>query len=51
MMKILLFLIFNLSVSSILFVHGVVQVRDGSVRVVQLLKEENGIRRYPDALP
>ena len=51
MMKILLFLIFNLSVSSILFVHGVVQARNGSVRVVQLLKEENGIRRYPDALP
>ena len=51
MTKILFCFIFNLSVWSVLFVHGVVQARDGSVRIVQLLKDESAIRRYPDALP
>jgi hypothetical protein len=27
------------------------QSKDGSVRIVQLLRQENSIRRYPDALP
>jgi hypothetical protein len=46
-----LFLIFNFFSLALFFAHVVVHARDGSVRVVQLLKEENGIRRYPDALP
>jgi hypothetical protein len=33
------------------FVESIAQSNEGSVRIVQLLRQENSIRRYPDALP
>lgn len=50
-MKFICLLFFNFFLLSFLSGQGSNQSRDSSVRVVQLLRQESGVRRYPDALP
>ena len=45
------FLIILITSSSLVFSQSPSQSNEGSVRIVQLLRQENSIRRYPDALP
>lgn len=45
------FLIILTTSSSLVFSQSPSQSNEGSVRIVQLLRQENSIRRYPDALP
>jgi hypothetical protein len=51
MKKIFYFLISFFLSESFLNGQASSQSKDGSVRIVQLLRQENSIRRYPDALP
>jgi hypothetical protein len=44
-------LIVLIASSPFLFIQSTAQSTEGSVRIVQLLRQENSIRRYPDALP
>ena len=51
-MKLILLFIFLSPFSSFfVFVHDNAFFKEGSVRVVQLVRQENTTRRYPDALP
>ena len=51
-MRVLFFLFILLNFIHLRGVEKAVQQRDeGSVRIVQLLRQENSVRRYPDALP
>lgn len=51
-MRVLFFLFILLNFIPLRGVEKAVQQRDeGSVRIVQLLRQENSVRRYPDALP
>ena len=44
-------LIVLIASSAFSFIESIAQSTQGSVRIVQLLRQENSIRRYPDALP